>query len=198
MADLTIAAVGATGAADTELLGIAEHRYPKRPILRLMASKRWAGKRITIGDRELEVEEATEDSFEGVDVAFISANSAVSREIALHFVATGAVFIDDGRPSVWRMRTCRWCCPRLNGEDVEWHEGIISIANYSTAPLVMAAHPPFTPIRRVIADTCQSVSAAGASLVADLRKQSGRFIDADRSSTASEPGQIACNLIPQD
>ena len=30
------------------------------------------------------------------------------------------------------------------------------------------------------------------------RKQTERFIDADRSNTASETGQIACNLIPQD
>ena len=208
MEDLTIAVVGATGAVGAEFLRIVEQRYapgsPNAPVksgmprLKLMASKRSAGKRIVVVGEELVVEEATEDSFEGVDVAFISASSAVSRELAPHAVAAGAVVIDDG--SAFRMEhNVPLVVPEVNGEDVEWHEGIISIPNCSTTPLVMAAHPlrEISPIRRIIADTYQSVSGAGASLVADLREQSGRLIDADHSNTASEPGQIAYNLIPQ-
>ena len=208
MEDLTIAVVGATGAVGAEFLRIVEQRYalgsreaPIRegmPRLRLMASKRSAGKRIAVGGQELVVEEATEDSFEGVDVAFISASSEVSRILAPHAVAAGAVVIDDG--SAFRMEpNVPLVVPEVNGEDVEWHEGIISIPNCSTTPLVMAAHPlrEISPIRRVIADTYQSVSGAGASLVAGLREQSERLIDADHSATASEPGQIAFNLIPQ-
>ena len=208
MDDLTIAVVGATGAVGAEFLRIVEQRYgsssreaPAKggtPRLRLMASKRSAGKRITVGGEELVVEEATKDSFEGVDVAFISASSAVSRELAPHAVAAGAVVIDDG--SAYRMEpNVPLVVPEVNGEDVEWHEGIISIPNCSTTPLVMVAHPlrKIAPIRRIIADTYQSVSGAGASLVADLREQSGRLIDADHASTASEQGQIAYNLIPQ-
>ena len=217
MEDLTIAVVGATGAVGAEFLRIVEQRYgerryapgsPKAPVkngmprLRLMASKRSAGKRIAVGGAELVVEEATEDSFEGVDIAFISASSAVSRQLAPHAVAAGAVVIDDG--SAFRMDPAvPLVVPEVNGEDLEWHEGIISIPNCSTTPLVMAAHPlrELAPIRRVIADTYQSVSGAGASLVADLREQSERLMDADPVSlsraTASEPGQIAYNLIPQ-
>ena len=208
MENLTIAVVGATGAVGAEFLRIVEQRYDPgsrettvkggMPRLRLMASKRSAGKRITVCGKELVVEEATKDSFEGVDVAFISASSAVSRELAPHAVAAGAVVIDDG--SAFRMEpNVPLVVPEVNGEDVEWHEGIISIPNCSTTPLVMAVHPlrEISPIRRIIADTYQSVSGAGASLVAGLREQSERLMDADHSSTASEPGQIAYNLIPQ-
>ena len=198
MEDLTIAVVGATGAVGAEFLRIVEQRYAKPPQLRLMASQRSAGKRIAVGGEELVVEEATKDSFEGVDVAFISASSAVSRDLAPHAVAAGAVVIDDG--SAFRMEAnVPLVVPEVNGADVEWHEGIISIPNCSTTPLVMAAHPlrELAPIRRVIADTYQSVSGAGASLVADLREQSARLINSDHSATASEPGQIAYNLIPQ-
>ena len=208
MEDLTIAVVGATGAVGAEFLRIVEQRYalggrgtPLKsgmPRLRLMASKRSAGKRIAVGGEELVVEEATENSFQGVDVAFISATSAVSRELAPHAVAAGAVVIDDG--STFRMDpNVPLVVPEVNGADVDWHEGIISIPNCSTTPLVMAAHPlrEISPIRRIIADTYQSVSGAGASLVADLREQSGRLIDADHAATASEAGQIAYNLIPQ-
>ena len=208
MEDLTIAVVGATGAVGAEFLRIVEQRYARdrrngpanggMPRLRLMASRRSAGKRIAVGGKGLVVEEATEDSFEGVDVAFISASSAVSRELAPHAVAAGAVVIDDG--SAFRMEpNVPLVVPEVNGEDVEWHQGIISIPNCSTTPLVIAAHPlrQLAPIRRVIADTYQSVSGAGASLVAGLREQSERLIDADHSATSSEPGQIAYNLIPQ-
>ena len=198
MEDLTIAVVGATGAVGAEFLRIVEQRYAKPPRLRLMASKRSAGKRIAVGGEELVVEEATDDSFEGVDVAFISASSEVSRRLAPNAVAAGAVVIDDG--SAFRMEpNVPLVVPEVNGKDVEWHEGIISIPNCSTTPLVMAAHPlrELGSIRRVIADTYQSVSGAGASLVAGLRDQSERLADADHSATASEPGQVAFNLIPQ-
>ncbi len=198
MEDLTIAVVGATGAVGAEFLRIVEQRYAKPPRLRLMASSRSAGKRIAVGGEDLVVEEATEDCFEGVDVAFISASSGVSRRLAPHAVAAGAVVIDDG--SAFRMdANVPLVVPEVNGPDVDWHEGIISIPNCSTTPLVMAAHPlrEISPIRRIIADTYQSVSGAGASLVAGLREQSERLIDADHSATASEPGQIAYNLIPQ-
>ena len=208
MEDLTIAVVGATGAVGAEFLRIVEQRYApgsgkesgkgRMPRLRLMASSRSAGRRINVGGEELVVEEATVDSFAGVDVAFISASSAVSRELAPHAVAAGAVVIDDG--SAFRMEAnVPLVVPEVNGDDVEWHDGIISIPNCSTTPLVMVAHPlrEFGPISRIIADTYQSVSGAGASLVAGLREQSERLIDADHSATSSEPGQIAYNLIPQ-
>ena len=150
MEDLTIAVVGATGAVGAEFLRIVEQRYAPdsrkasvkggMPRLRLMASKRSAGKRIVVGGEELVVEEATEDSFEGVDVAFISASSTVSRALAPHAVAAGAVVIDDG--SAFRMEpNVPLVVPEVNGKDVDWHEGIISIPNCSTTPLVMGRPP---------------------------------------------------------
>ena len=69
--DLTIAVVGATGAVGAEFLHIVETRYPDLPRLKLMASSRSAGKVIQVAGQGFTVEEATENSFEGVDVAFI-------------------------------------------------------------------------------------------------------------------------------
>lgn len=196
--DLTIAVVGATGAVGAEFLRIIEERYAKPPALRLMASRRSAGQRIAVAGRDLVVEEATEDSFNGVDLAFISASSEVSRRLAPAAVSAGAIVIDDG--SAFRMDSgVPLVVPEVNGADVAWHQGIIAIPNCSTTPLVMAAHPlrQLAPIRRIIADTYQSASGAGAALSAGLREQSARLLDADHRATASEPGQLAYNLIPQ-
>ena len=195
---LNIAVVGATGAVGAEFLRIVESRYSERPALKLLASSRSAGRRITVGSDELLVEEATEDSFHGVDVAFISASSEVSRWLAPAAVAAGAVVIDDS--SAFRMEsTVPLVVPEVNGDDIEWHQGIIAIPNCSTTPLVMAALPLHreVPVRRIVADTYQSVSGAGATLMADLREQSERLKDQDSRTDDSNPGQIAYNVIPQ-
>ena len=198
MQDLTIAVVGATGAVGAEFLRIVESRYPGLPKLKLLASSRSAGKRITVGGQEIVVEEATEKSFDGVDVAFISASSEVSHKLAPVAVAAGAVVIDDG--SAFRMEdTVPLVVPEVNGADVEWHQGIISIPNCSTTPLVMAAHPlhQVNPIKRIVADTYQSVSGAGGGAMADLREQSERLLNADSNNSKVEKGQIAYNVVPQ-
>ena len=198
MQDLTIAVVGATGAVGSEFLRIAEQRYAHLPNLKLLASSRSAGKRISVGGKELVVEEATEQSFDGVDVAFISASSEVSRRLGPAAVAAGAVVIDDG--SAFRMEDAvPLVVPEVNGADVEWHQGIISIPNCSTTPLVMAAHPlhQVNPIKRIVADTYQSVSGAGGGAMAALREQSERLLGADSNTSKSGKGQIAYNVVPQ-
>ena len=198
MQDLTIAVVGATGAVGAEFLRIVETRYPTLPKLKLMASSRSAGKIITVGGKDLVVEEATVDSFDDVDIAFISASSAVSHKLAPAAVEAGAVVIDDG--SAFRMEDkVPLVVPEVNGSDVEWHEGIISIPNCSTTPLVMAAHPlhQVNPIKRIVADTYQSVSGAGGGAMDTLREQTERLMDSDYLTIKSEEGQIAYNVVPQ-
>ena len=101
-----------------EFLRIVETRYPNLPKLKLLASSRSAGKHISVGGKDLVVEEATEKSFDGVDVAFISASSEVSHQLAPAAVAAGAVVIDDG--SAFRMEdTVPLVVPEVNGADVE-------------------------------------------------------------------------------
>jgi aspartate-semialdehyde dehydrogenase len=197
MQDLTIAVVGATGAVGTEFLRIMEHRYPNAHQFKPLASQRSAGKQITVNGRELTVEQTTEDSFQGVDIAFISVNAAVSRRFAPVAVQAGAVVIDDG--SAFRMEpTVPLVVPEVNGADVEWHQGIISIPNCSTTPLVMIAHPlmQISPIVRIIADTYQSVSGAGGAAIDELRDQTRVMLDGGQVTAQALPDQIAFNVFP--
>ena len=187
-----------TGAVGTTFFRILEQRYAQLPAVKALASSRSAGKRISLGDRELVVEETTEESFAGVDVAFISVSSEVSRRFAPAAVAAGAVVIDDG--SAFRMRDdVPLVAPEVNGADVEWHQGIISIPNCSTTPLVMAAHPlhRVNPIVRIIADTYQSVSGAGGAPMEELREQSRDLIEGREAQPRALDQQIAFNLIPR-
>jgi len=196
--DLTIAVVGATGAVGTEFFRIAEQRYSQLPKIKALASSRSVGKRLTVGGRELVVAEATEDSFAGVDIAFIGVTSEVSRRLAPAAVAAGAVVIDDG--SAFRMQDeVPLVVPEVNGADVEWHSGIISIPNCSTTPLVVAAHPlhSVNPIVRIVAATYQSVSGAGGAPMVELREQAQDVLDGKPAKTEAISQQIAFNVIPR-
>ena len=198
MQELNIAVVGATGAVGTEFFRILEQRYSELPRIKALASSRSVGKRLSVGGRELVVEETSEDSFAGVDIAFISVSSEVSLRFAPAAVAAGAVVIDDG--SAFRMREdVPLVVPEVNGADVEWHQGIISIPNCSTTPLVMVAHPlhQVNPIVRIIADTYQSVSGAGGAPMTELREQSRDLLDGKKAKPNALSQQIAFNLIPR-
>ena len=197
MQDLTIAVVGATGAVGTEFLRIVESRHPGAHQLKLLASQRSAGQKITVNGRELTVEETTDASFQGVDIAFISVSAEVSRRFAPIAVAAGAVVIDDG--SAFRMEpTVPLVVPEVNGQDLEWHRGIISIPNCSTTPLVMLAHPlrNLSPIVRIVADTYQSVSGAGGAAMTELREQTRTLLDGGTARPKALPNQIGFNVFP--
>ena len=148
--------------------------------------------------REWVVEETSEGSFRGVDIAFISVSADVSRRWAPIAQAAGAVVIDDS--SAFRMRDdVPLVVPEVNASDLEWHQGIISIPNCSTTPLVMVAHPlhQVNRIVRITAATYQSVSGAGGAAMTELRQQSQRILEGGRSEPRALPHQIAFNLIPQ-
>lgn len=197
MREVDIAVVGATGAVGQVFLRILEERRFPTHSIRLMASSRSAGKRVNVKGRELVVEEATPHSFDGVDIAFISVSSEVSRRLAPAAKAAGAVVIDDG--SAFRMEPeVPLVVPEVNGDDLEAHQGIISIPNCTTTPLVMVMHPlrQVNPIRRVIADSYQSVSGTGGAAMVELREQTRQVLAGQEAQPRVYPKQIAFSVIP--
>ena len=198
MKEVSVAVVGATGAVGRELLKILEERRFPISRIKLLASARSAGTRLKLNSTELMVEETTASSFKGIDLAFISVSTKLSGELAPVAVEAGALVIDDS--SYFRMRPeVPLVVPEVNGQDVQEHRGIISIPNCSTTPLVMVAHPlhAVNPIRRIIADTYQSVSGAGGSAMIELREQTRSILEGGTAEPQAIPNQIAFNLIPR-
>ncbi|MDP7531021.1 MAG: aspartate-semialdehyde dehydrogenase, partial [Candidatus Scalindua sp.] len=64
---VNVAVVGATGAVGTEMLKVLERRDFPVDELRPLASSRSAGKNITFRGKEVQVQELTADSFEGMN-----------------------------------------------------------------------------------------------------------------------------------
>ncbi len=67
-----VAVVGATGAVGEQMLNTLEKREFPIGKLTLLSSKRSAGKKLVFKGEEFTVQEATPESFEGVDIALFS------------------------------------------------------------------------------------------------------------------------------
>ena len=197
MNQCSIAVVGATGAVGQVFLSILEERdFPLKSI-RLCASERSVGKKLKVMGEEIAVEMATRELLSKVDFAFISASSAVSRELAPLAAENGTVAIDDS--SAFRMEPhVPLVVPEVNGDDLNHHKGIVSIPNCTTTPLVMALKPLHekNPVKRVIAATYQSVTGTGAAAAQELRDQSRAVLDGKRASADVYPHQIAFSVLP--
>ena len=192
-----IAVVGATGAVGRVFLNILEQRAFPVNHLRLLASRRSAGTRVQVAGQEFEVQETTEDSFRNIDFAFISAGASVSRRFVPAAVNSGAVAID--KSSAYRMDPAvPLVVPEINGQDVEDHRGIIATPNCSTIQMVMALYPlhRVNPIRRVIVDTYQAASGAGAAAVQELTDQAQAMLTGAPANANAMPHTLAFNLFP--
>ena len=195
---LKLAIVGATGAVGQETLRLIEARYPQHTNLKLLASKRSAGRKMEVNGKTFTVAETTDDSFNDADLVFISARTEDSRRFGPLAAQAGAMVIDDS--SAFRMDPeVPLVVPEVNGDDLDWHNGIVSIPNCSTTPLVMVAHPlrQASSLRRIVADTYQSVSGAGGAAMNELSDQTRTVMHGGPAEPEAQPQQIAFNVIPQ-
>ncbi|MGZ5553396.1 MAG: aspartate-semialdehyde dehydrogenase [Chthoniobacterales bacterium] len=192
-----IAIVGATGAVGVELLDVLERRaFPVRK-LRLLASARSAGKSMSFRGETIPVEELRKDSFNGIDIAFVSAGGNTSREFVPIARDAGAVVIDNS--SVFRMDPdVPLVIPEINGPDAAQHRGIIANPNCTTAVALMALYPLHLAfgVKRIFASSYQAVSGTGARAIAELKKQIAASNEDSLPVAEVYPHQIAFNVLP--
>jgi len=195
----TVAILGATGAVGKETLEILDERKFPLTGLRLFASKRSAGEVMACQGKEWKVEELTESSsFEGVDLAFISATDTISKDYGQRLGATGIAVIDDS--AVFRLDDqVPLVVPEVNAGALRaMPKGIVSIPNCTTTPLVMALKPlhDAVGVKRVVVTTFQSVSGTGAAAMDELMDQTKDLLAFRDVTTKVYPYQIAFNLLP--
>jgi aspartate-semialdehyde dehydrogenase len=193
-----VAVAGATGAVGREMLAVlSERAFPADRVVAL-ASARSAGKRIPFGDGELGVEEMTQSSFAGVDVALFSAGAGISREFRDAVIGAGCVMIDNS--SAFRMdEDVPLVVPEVNPGDLAWHSGVIANPNCSTIQMVVVLKPlqDLAPIKRVVVATYQAASGAGQAAMDELYDQTGDFLAGRELAPSAFAHRIAFNCIPQ-
>ena len=197
MGAVTVAVVGATGAAGQTTLRILEERkFPVRE-LRVYASERSVGKTVTFAGESLRVDAVGPEAFRGVEIAFFSAGSAQSREFAPRAVKAGAVVVD--KSNAFRMDPAvPLVVPEINPDAARAHRGIVASPNCTTVVTVMPLAPlhRVARLRRVVATSYQAVSGAGVNGVEDLRQQTLAWARGEAIVPRFFPHQIAFNLIP--
>ena len=193
-----VAIVGVTGAVGVKMLEVlTTHNFPINE-LRVFASEKSKGKKINFQNKEYIVETIQEDSFNNTDFVFCSADSSVSKKIGPQVRKAKSILIDDG--NAFRMdHDVPLVVPEVNKEDVDWHQGIISIPNCTTTPLVMILHAlkRFAQIQRINVSTYQAVSGAGAKAGQELMEQTEQIVNQEKITPFVFPEQIAMNVIPQ-
>jgi len=196
--DYNVAIVGATGLVGQEFIKILVQRSFPMSSVRLLASDRSAGRKLSVGDREVEVEETTPDSFWEVDIALFSAGAEISRYFSPIAAREGTVVVDNS--SAFRMdKTVPLVVPEVNPEDIKWHKGIIANPNCSTIQMVVALYPlhRVNPIKRIVVDTYQAVSGTGSAAVEELRVQARQVLEGQSTIPHVYPHQIAFNVLPE-
>src|SRR2546426_7292643 len=194
---VTVAVVGATGAAGQTTLRILEERkFPVRE-LRAFASERSVGKPGTFRGEPITIRRIEPAAFKGVAIAFCSAGSAQSKEYAPMIVKAGATVID--KSNAFRMDPdVPLVIPEINAHAARRHRGILACPNCTTIVTVMPLKPLHDAGRltRVIATSFQAVSGAGVNGIAELREQTLAWARGEAMVARHFPHQIAFNLIP--
>lgn len=194
---VTVAVVGATGAAGQTTLKILEERkFPVRE-LRAFASERSVGKTVTFRGEDIRVARVEPSAFRGVEIAICSAGTVQSKEYAPMIVKAGAIVVD--KSNAWRMDPrVPLVVPEINAHAVKGHHGIVASPNCTTIVTVMPLKPlhDAVRIRRVIATSYQSVSGAGVNGIEDLKVQTLAWARGEAMVPRHFAHRIAFNLIP--
>lgn len=178
---------------------LSERNFPIDELL-LFGSSRSAGTSYNFRGKEIVVKELQHnDDFKGVDIAFTSAGAGTSKEFEKTITKYGAVMIDNS--SAFRMDDdVPLVVPEVNGDDAFVRpRGIIANPNCTTIQMVVAlqAIESISHIKRVHVATYQAASGAGASAMAELKKQYEQLVAGEAPTVEKFFYQLAYNLIPQ-
>jgi aspartate-semialdehyde dehydrogenase len=194
-----IAIAGVTGAVGAEFIATLDKRRFPVGKLKALASARSAGKTLDFRGERIVIEELTERSFEGVDIALFSAGSTPSKRYSPAAVKAGAVVIDNS--SAFRMDPeVPLVIPEINGNRIRDHKGIIAVPNCSAITALVPLWPIHRKnrIKRLIISTYQAASGAGAAAMAELVESTRASLDGKPYQPTVLPHPYAFNLFNHD
>jgi aspartate-semialdehyde dehydrogenase len=194
---MRVGVIGATGAVGKELVEVlGKRRFPVTK-LRLFASGRSAGTRVTTPFGEITIEEFTPDKAKDLDLALLAVSGDFAKQHAPALVAAGVTVVDNS--SAFRLDdNVPLVVPEVNAGAVG-HARLIANPNCTTAILVVALAPLHAAfgLKRVIVSTYQASSGAGAEGMAELERETRRVLvegEKPRAEVFAHP--LAFNVIP--
>lgn len=206
----TLAVVGATGAVGTVMLDILSNREDVYGEIRLVASPRSAGKKLTVRGEEVVVQALAPEVFDGVDIAMFDVPDEVSARWAPIAAERGAVAVDNS--GAFRMDPdVPLVVPEVNPDAAKARpKGIISNPNCTTLSMIVALgalHREYGLAELVVA-SYQAASGAGQegidTLYSQLEKVAGNRalgqgagdVRAVVGAEGPFPAPLALNVVP--
>jgi len=194
--DPVVAIAGVTGAVGAEFIATMDRRGFRVGQLKALASRRSAGKRLNFRGQEIVIEELSERSFEGADIALFSAGGSVAKKFAPIAVASGAVVVDNS--SAFRMDpNVPLVIPEINARRIREHKGIIANPNCAAITALVPLWPIHRQnrIKRVIIATYQAASGAGAAAMEELVESTRASLEGRAFQPKVMPHPYAFNLF---
>jgi aspartate-semialdehyde dehydrogenase len=194
--DPVVAIAGVTGAVGAEFIATMDRRGFRVGKLKALASARSAGGTIDFRGQRIVIEELTEHSFAGVDIALFSAGGGISRRFAPIAVKAGAVVVDNS--SAFRMDPdVPLVIPEINAGRIREHKGIIANPNCAAITALVPLWPihRVNRIKRMIISTYQAASGAGAAAMEELVESTRASLNGEAYQQKVLPHPYAFNLF---
>lgn len=205
----SLAVVGATGAVGTVMLDILSKRDDVYGEVRLIASERSAGMKLTCRGQELTVVGLSAKAFEGIDIAMFDVPDEVSLLWAPIAAAAGCVVVDNS--GAFRMdKDVPLVVPEVNPAEIKKRpKGIISNPNCTTLSMIVAMgalHKEYG-LKELVVASYQAASGAGQIGLDTLRDQISKVSNTNSGDVAGDlgkvildngpfPAPLALNVIP--
>ena len=193
--NVAVVGIGMVGAEMLEVL--RERRFPAKSYKVLATRKRTEH----IRGYDYEVEVASVEAFQDVDVAFFAGTEGArgaSAQYGWAAVDSGTIVIDNGQDFRMDDRV-PLVVPEVNSDALWSHQGFIASPNCSTIQMVVALAPLHNAarIKRIVVSTYQAVSGTGRAGVTELEAQIKALEAGQPARHETYPFQIAYNCIPQ-
>lgn len=193
-----LAILGATGVVGRKISEIITELNIEFESIKFLSSAKSAGTKIEFQGKSYTVEEATPESFDGVNIVLASAGGGTSKKFAPEIVKRGGVIIDNS--SAFRMeKDVPLVIAGVNDDDLKQHKGIIANPNCSTSQLMLVLKPLHekSKIKRLIVSTYQAVSGAGKNGIDELKADVDAYINGKEFKNEVFKKPISFNVIPQ-
>lgn len=193
-----LAILGATGVVGRKIREIITELNVEFESIKFLSSAKSAGTEIEFQGKTYVMEEATPESFDGVDIVLASAGGGTSKKFAPEIVKRGGMIIDNS--SAFRMeKDVPLVIAGVNDDDLKNHKGIVANPNCSTSQLMLVLKPLHekAKIKRLIVSTYQAVSGAGKNGIDELRADVDAHLKGEVYPNEVFKKPISFNVIPQ-
>ena len=194
----SIGIAGATGLIGSEVLSLIDEAGVPHGQIRLFATRDSAGEVYRAGSDEVTVEEMTESSFAGIELAIFATPTEIAQQFIPAAVKSGARALD---LSPWSRAAGETplvlADVRFSSEDAA--APVLALPSPAAAQLapILKVIDDRAGLKRVILSTYQAVSGAGKAALDELWNQTLAIFNQREVKNEEFAHQIAFNCIPQ-